>query len=140
MKTLVVTGGAGFFGGILKRQILERQDRCISIDICPDEDNHPNLVKLQMDLRDADAVKRVFASERIDGVIHCAAVLAHGTVKREDCSAAMSKATRNVAEAMRANKIGQLVFTSTNCLWGEGFKTARPRRRCSQTDRTIWTI
>jgi nucleoside-diphosphate-sugar epimerase len=28
MKTVMVTGGAGFFGGILKRAILESGDRC----------------------------------------------------------------------------------------------------------------
>jgi UDP-glucose 4-epimerase len=126
MKTLVVTGGAGFFGGILKRQILERGDRCISIDICPDEDRHPNLLSVQMDLRDAGAVKRLFGSERVDAVIHCAALLAHGTIKREDLFGSNVEGTRNVAEAMRANHIKQLVFTSTNCLWGEALK--RPVR------------
>ncbi len=33
MKTVMVTGGAGFFGGILKRAILESGDRCISVDV-----------------------------------------------------------------------------------------------------------
>ncbi|HTS64863.1 MAG TPA: NAD(P)-dependent oxidoreductase [Candidatus Acidoferrales bacterium] len=126
MRTLVVTGGAGFFGGILKRQILDRGDRCISIDICPDEDEHPKLLKVQMDLRDAAAVDRLFGSEPIHGVIHCAAVLAHGSIDRETLFSSNVEGTRNVAEAMRRNRIQHLVFTSTNCLWGEGLK--RPVR------------
>jgi UDP-glucose 4-epimerase len=126
MKTLVVTGGAGFFGGILKRQVLDRGDRCISVDTCPDEDEHPNLLKVQLDLRDAEAVSRLFGSERIDGVIHCAAVLAHGAVDSRDLRSSNVDGTRNVAEAMRRNRIQHLVFTSTNCLWGESLK--RPVR------------
>jgi nucleoside-diphosphate-sugar epimerase len=122
MKTLVVTGGAGFFGGILKREILRRGDRCISLDICPDDDEHANLVKERMDLRDAAAVSRLFATGPIDGVIHCAAVLAHGAVDREALHGSNVEGTRNVAEAMRRNNIRHLVFTSTNCLWGEGLK------------------
>ena len=36
MKTIMVTGGAGFFGGVLKRELLDAGHRCISVDICPD--------------------------------------------------------------------------------------------------------
>ncbi|HTP35137.1 MAG TPA: NAD(P)-dependent oxidoreductase [Candidatus Acidoferrales bacterium] len=126
MKTFVVTGGAGFFGGILKRQILERGDRCVSIDVCPDEDEHPNLLKLQLDLRDSAALNRAFAAEPVHGVIHCAAVLAHGSVDRQALRGSNVEGTRNVAEAMRRNQIRHLVFTSTNCLWGEGLN--RPVR------------
>lgn len=130
MKTIVVTGGAGFFGGILKREILEAGDRCISIDVCPDEDEHPNLLKVRADLRDGEALNRLFGSERIDGVIHCAAVLAHGSVDRETLRSSNIDATRNVAEAMRRNGIQRLVFTSTNCLWGEALH--RPVREDDQ--------
>ncbi|HEY3824350.1 MAG TPA: NAD-dependent epimerase/dehydratase family protein, partial [Bryobacteraceae bacterium] len=77
MKTILVTGGGGFFGGIVKRHILEQGHRCISVDLVPDEDDYPNLVKHQQDICDAEGLRRVFASEPIDGVIHCAAMLAH---------------------------------------------------------------
>jgi UDP-glucose 4-epimerase len=126
MRTLIVTGGAGFFGGILKRQILQGGDRCISVDICPDEDEHPNLLKVNLDLRNSAGVDQLFASERIDGVIHCAAVLAHGSVDQQTLHGSNVDGTRNVCEAMRRNGIRHLVFTSTNCLWGEGLK--RPVR------------
>ena len=61
MKTVMVTGGAGFFGGILKRAILESGDRCISVDVVPDHDEHPNLEKHLIDLRDQAALDKVFA-------------------------------------------------------------------------------
>jgi nucleoside-diphosphate-sugar epimerase len=122
MKTVLVTGGAGFFGGVLKRTLLSEGMRCISVDICPDEDEHPNLVKRQLDILNTEELDRVFASERIDGVIHCAAVLAHGSKKWTEVERGNIDATRNVVRTMSRHGVRQLVFTSTNCLWGDGRK------------------
>jgi UDP-glucose 4-epimerase len=122
MKTVLVTGGAGFFGGVLKRSLLSYGMRCVSVDICPDEDEHPNLVKKRVDILDAAELERVFASERIDGVVHCAAVLAHGSKDESQVERANIDGTRNVVEAMNRFGVRQLVFTSTNCLWGDGRK------------------
>jgi len=119
MKTIMVTGGAGFFGGILKRAILESGDRCISVDVVPDVDEHPNLDKRQIDLRDRDALDQVFASGHIDGVVHCAAMLAHGSEDPKELWTSNVDGTRNLMDAMRKHGVRQHVFTSTNCLWGE---------------------
>jgi len=126
MKTVMVTGGAGFFGGILKRTILESGDRAISVDVCPDEDEHPNLDKRQIDLRDREALDKVFASTRIDGVVHCAAMLAHGSEDPKELWTSNVDGTRNLMDAMRKYGVRQHVFTSTNCLWGEAM--GRPVR------------
>lgn len=120
MKTILVTGGAGFFGGVLKREILNAGNRCISVDIVPDEDNHANLVKEQVDIRNPAELDRVFAAERVDGVVHCAAMLAHGSEDERGLWRSNVDGTRNVAEAMRKAGVRPLVFTSSNCLWGEG--------------------
>jgi nucleoside-diphosphate-sugar epimerase len=72
------------------------------------------------------ALNRLFGSEPIDGVLHCAAVLAHGATDPKALRTSNIDGTRNVCEAMRANGIQRMVFTSTNCLWGEGLK--RPVR------------
>jgi nucleoside-diphosphate-sugar epimerase len=122
MKTVLVTGGAGFFGGVLKRTLLSEGMRCISVDICPDEDEHPNLVSHQVDILDQSSLDRVFASEQIDGVVHCAAVLAHGSKQRAEVERGNVEGSRNVVEAMSRHGVRQLVFTSTNCLWGDGRK------------------
>lgn len=126
MRTVLVTGGAGFFGRILKQELLDSGDRCISVDLCPDDDEHPNLATHQLDIRDRVALDRVFDSEHIDGVIHCAAVLAHGSVDRTFLWSSNVEGTRNIAEAMRKHGVRQVVFTSSNCLWGEALK--RPVR------------
>jgi UDP-glucose 4-epimerase len=126
MKTVMVTGGAGFFGGILKRTILESGNRCVSVDVCPDQDKHPNLDKHQIDLRDREALDRVFAAANLDGVVHCAAMLAHGSEDRKELWTSNVDGTRNLMDAMRKYGVRQHVFTSTNCLWGEAM--GRPVR------------
>src|ERR1700685_2141721 len=126
MKTVMVTGGAGFFGGILKRAILESGDRCVSVDVCPDRDEHPNLDKRQIDLRDREALDKVFASGHIDGVVHCAAMLAHGSTDPKELWSSNVDGTRTLMEAMRKHGVRQHVFTSSNCLWGEAM--GRPVR------------
>ncbi len=122
MKTVMVTGAAGFFGGVLKRELLEAGYRCISVDICPDEDQHPNLVKERVDIRNSAELNRIFGSERIDGVMHCAAMLAHGSEDHGNLWSSNVDGTRVLAETMRKHGVKQLVFTSSNCLWGEGLR------------------
>ena len=126
MKTVMVTGASGFFGGILKRKILASGDRCINVDIVRDQDEHPNLAQWQVDIRDREALDKVFASTHIDGVVHCAAKLAHGAEDPKDLWTSNVDGTRNVMDAIRKHGIRQHVFTSSNCLWGEAM--GRPVR------------
>ena len=118
MQNILITGGAGFFGGILKRKMLASGYRCISFDLVHDEDAHDNLVSVQGDLRDYALVEKVFSKYQITAVQHCAAMLAHGLiVDQKEVWNCNVEATRNVAEACKRHKVKNLVFTSTNCLW-----------------------
>lgn len=115
---VLVTGGAGFFGGILKRHLLANHWRVTSIDRVPDPSWHPNLTKVQGDLRDPVLLNSVFRDACYDAVFHCAAVLAHGmSVDEQDLWTSNVQATRMLAEACRAHGVPKLIFTSTNCLW-----------------------
>lgn len=126
MKTVMVTGASGFFGGILKRTMLDAGYRVINVDIVRDEDAHPNLTSWQVDIRDRDALDKAFASAPIEGVVHCAAKLAHGSEDPKDLWTSNVDGTRNVMDMMRKHGVRQHVFTSSNCLWGEAM--GRPVR------------
>ncbi len=117
MSSILITGGSGFFGGILKRRLLAEGHSCINLDLVPDSDTHPNLISIQGDLRDKALLARIFSEHKISAVQHCAALLAHGSIEEKDLWTANVDGTRNLADAARAAGIRKLVFISTNCLW-----------------------
>ena len=117
MQKILVTGGSGFFGGVMKRRLLEEGHACVNIDLVADVDRHALLRSIQGDLRDKTLLDEVFAAERFDGVVHCAAMLAHDVIDDKTLWTSNVDGTRHVAEACRKFGVKPLVFTSTNCLW-----------------------
>jgi nucleoside-diphosphate-sugar epimerase len=115
---ILVTGGSGFFGGILKRRLLAEGHNVTSIDLVADTDSHPDLVSCRGDLRDAGLLAGLFAKGRFEAVFHCAAMLAHDTVSTQQLWTSNVDATRQLAEACVQAGTRKLVFISTNCLWG----------------------
>jgi nucleoside-diphosphate-sugar epimerase len=117
MARFLVTGGAGFFGGILKRRLLDDGAEVVSIDLMPDAVRHPALISIQADTRDEEAMRGIFAAHRFDAVFHIAAMLAHGKMNRELLWASNVDGTGVIARCARQAGVRKLVFTSTNCLW-----------------------
>ncbi|MDF9828428.1 UDP-glucose 4-epimerase [Ereboglobus sp. PH5-10] len=118
-NTLLVTGGAGFFGSILKRCLLGRGFRVVSIDLEPDEDAHPHLRSVRGDIRDEALMREIFSSEKIHAIFHCAAILAHAVKDKKFLWSSNVDGTKLVAELAAEHGVGKIVFTSTNCLWAE---------------------
>jgi len=117
MPHILITGGSGFFGGVLKRRLLDEGYSCLNFDLVPDADRHANLTSIQGDLRDKALVAKLFGDHEISAVMHCAALLAHGSIPEKDLWTSNVDATRNVAEAARNAGVRKLVFISSNCLW-----------------------
>ena len=118
MQEVLITGGSGFFGGVLKRRLLAEGFRCVNLDLVPDPDRHENLESIQGDLRNQSLLSQIFASQKFAAVFHCAAMLAHGAMDEKLLWSSNVDGTRNIAEACRSFGVPTLVFTSTNCLWG----------------------
>jgi nucleoside-diphosphate-sugar epimerase len=121
MNEILITGGAGFFGGILKERLLATGHRCISIDLQPDACEHPDLVTVRGDIRDRGTVERIFSEHRINTVFHCAAILAHGNHDKGFLWSCNVEGSRVVADLARHHKAERLVYTSSNCLWGRSY-------------------
>jgi len=149
MRAALVTGGSGFFGGILKRALLERGWKVVNIDLVEDEDRHENLTSIKGDIRDRHLLHEIFSKNWSEGaglagpapgghhigkgwlvegkplgspstiVFHCAAILAHAVSDRNFLWSSNIDGTRVVAEAAKAHNIKKIIFTSSNCLWGE---------------------
>ena len=117
MRDVLITGGSGFFGGVLKRRLLAEGFRCANIDLVPDADRHENLESIQGDLRNPELLNQLFSAHKFSAVFHCAAMLAHGSMDEKLLWTSNVDGTRNLAEACRKFAVSTLVFTSTNCLW-----------------------
>jgi UDP-glucose 4-epimerase len=118
---VVVTGGAGFFGSLLTKRLLDDGRRCVVVDLQKPEITHPNLIVIQADIRNGDAVHALFATHRPRQVFHCAAILAHAVKDKAFLWESNVNGTRNVADAAAQNGAQSIVFTSSNCLWAENF-------------------
>jgi dTDP-glucose 4,6-dehydratase len=79
---LLVTGGAGFIGSAVVRQALGRGHAVVNLDALTyaaclanltSVEDHPSYVFEQADIRDREALDRIFATHKPDAVMHLAA-------------------------------------------------------------------
>ena len=125
MRTVVVTGGAGFLGSLLVSRLVEQGLHVINVDLQPSPLVHPALESYQADIRDRwtgadffDRADRYRVSLRGD---------AGAWVHRSSHAVELERGrdARSCASGP-ARRVGRLIYTSSNCLWGESF--GRPVR------------
>jgi nucleoside-diphosphate-sugar epimerase len=121
MNNALVTGGSGFFGEILLRRLLAENWQCINIDLEKSALNHPNLLNIQGDIRDSATMENIFSAHKFTVIFHCAAILAHAVKDKKFLWTSNVAGTRQVAEMAKKHQIPKVIFTSSNCLWGEDF-------------------
>ncbi|HEX2344642.1 MAG TPA: NAD(P)-dependent oxidoreductase [Vicinamibacterales bacterium] len=121
MSTVLLTGGSGFFGGVLKNRLLANGLSCVNVDLQRDDVVHDRLVSVQADICDRVAMAPLFARYRFDCVFHCAAILAHDVKDRGVLWASNVVGTEVIADLCDEHGVGKVVFTSSNCLWAEPF-------------------
>lgn len=123
MSLILITGGAGFFGSILKKELIANGHKCLSIDLEPDTYTHPDFTAIKGDIRDLALLEKVFSQNKFDAIFHCAAFLAHEKKDLKNLWSSNVDGTKNIADMANKYGIGKVVFTSTNCLWAKNFET-----------------
>jgi UDP-glucose 4-epimerase len=120
---LLVTGGAGYIGSVVSRQLLEAGHQVVVFDNL--ERGHrtavaPQARLIEADLRDPDAV-RAAVSEGFDGVLHFAALALVGESVSypERYYHNNVVGTLNLLDAMHASHVPRLVFSSTCAVYGQ---------------------
>lgn len=127
MNHVLVTGCAGFIGSHLVDRLLKMGLQVVGVDnfstgqrrFLTDALKHPNFRLREIDLLDLDALKRAFAHS--EAVFHLAANadVRFGTEHPRRDLEQNTIATYNVLEAMRANSIQKIAFSSTGSVYGE---------------------
>jgi UDP-glucose 4-epimerase len=120
---LLVTGGAGYIGSIVAKQLLTAGHDVVVLDNLDRGHRHavPRGARLVVaDLLDRDALGEALG-ERFDGVLHFAALAMVGesVSHPERYYRTNVCGTLNLLEAMNAAGIGRLVFSSTAAVYGQ---------------------
>ncbi len=121
LKRVLVTGGAGFFGSILKEELLKLGYVCVSIDLEPDCYQHENFTAVQGDIRNVNLLNEIFGKYKFDAVFHCAALLAHVKKDLKNLWTSNVDGTKNITDMCRKYGVNKIVFISSNCLWAKNF-------------------
>jgi len=149
MKVLV-TGGAGFIGSHVAEALLARGDEVVCLDnfndyydpackrrnVAPVLQN-PAYTLYDADVRDTDAVERIFATEQPDKVIHLAAMAGvRYSIERAPLYVAVNvQGTVNLLEAARHHRVRNFVFASTSSVYGRSARV--PFREDDPTDHPL---
>lgn len=122
MKTYLITGGAGFFGSILKQDLLNDGNFCVSIDREKDDFKHENFISVTGDICDKVLLRKIFAEYNFDAIFHCAALLAHEVKDKKELWESNVGGTQNIADFAAEFGCKKIIFISSNCLWGRNFE------------------
>lgn len=129
MKVLV-TGGAGFIGSHLVRQLMKAGDEVISLDNLSTgrKENLPSQAKLEvLDIHDEE-VERLFSQEHFDAVVH----LAGQTLVSDSMTDPQNDMYQNIAgtvhilECCRKYGVKRVIFSSSAATYGDVDEKALP--------------
>nr|CRH05135.1 Putative NAD dependent epimerase/dehydratase. Putative sugar nucleotide epimerase/dehydratase [Candidatus Magnetococcus massalia] len=124
----MVTGGAGYVGSILLRRLLEQGYRVLCVDNLMfggesllDVWDHPNFSLAKVDIRDDAAMDRLFAENRIYGVIHLAAIVGDPACAREpEVTTSINwDASTKLVERCKGHGVKRFIFASTCSNYGK---------------------
>ena len=133
MKTYLITGGAGFIGSTIAQKLLENGERVVVVDNFNDfydpqlkKENikpfleNPNFEIYEVDIRNVDGLSKVFDENKIDIVIHLAAMAGvrpsiENPMLYQDVN---GMGTQNVLEQAKLHNIKKLVMASSSSVYG----------------------
>lgn len=133
MKTYLITGGAGFIGSHLADELLSKGNKVVVIDNFNDfynpkikeknvehNLNNPNYKLEKIDIRNPNEVNRVFAENKIDNVMHLAAMAGvrpsiENPILYQQVNCLGSQI---ILEAMKKNDVKNIVFASSSSVYG----------------------
>jgi nucleoside-diphosphate-sugar epimerase len=114
-RTILVTGGSGYFGTVLGDRALARGDAVRVLDLNPPADAAPEVDVVVADIRDRDAVEHACAG--VDVVLHNVAQVPLAR-DRHLFHAVNVVGTANLLVAARRAGVAKVVHTSSSAIYG----------------------
>jgi nucleoside-diphosphate-sugar epimerase len=127
-KTVLVTGGAGYIGSLLVRDLLSRGYHVVAADALLfggeallDLLSLPAFTFARMDVTDAVQVADLFARHRFDAVVHLASIVGDPACKAQPELAERTiwEGSRTLFESCEAAGVSRFIFASTCSNYGK---------------------
>jgi UDP-glucose 4-epimerase len=125
---VLVTGGAGYIGGVVASQLLAKGCEVVVLDNLSHGNQKavsPGAKLIVADTADRAALDRIFQEHHIDAVMHFAASIEAGESMQVPEKYFRNNTVNSLTllEAMLAHKVSRLVFSSTAALYGTPDRT-----------------
>lgn len=122
MRTVAVTGGAGYIGRAVAAQLKDAGLTCITVDNL--STGYPDWVDEQLDvldIRDTERLTRCLVDNCVDAVVHLAALKspAESISNPSLYHAVNTLGTQSVLDAVTAAGVGKVVFSSSSAVYGD---------------------
>jgi nucleoside-diphosphate-sugar epimerase len=127
-QTVLVTGGAGYIGSIVTRDLLSRGYQVVAADALLfggeallDLLSLPAFTFSKTDITDAGQVSELFAHHRFDAVVHLASIVGDPACKAQPELAERTiwKGSRDLFELCERHGVGRFIFASTCSNYGK---------------------
>ena len=133
MREILITGGAGFIGSTLADKLLQENNKVIVVDNFNDyydvrikeqniekNINNPNYKLYREDICSKEALRKIFAENNIDTVVHLAARAGvRDSIKKPfDYIHTNLYGTINLLEGMKDFGVKKIVFASSSSVYG----------------------
>lgn len=120
---VLITGGTGFVGSWLARNLVERGEKVVIYDLYLRNEAIRDIIDevkvVKGDVLDLGNLIAAIKAEGVDRIIHTASYLGVESQQRPPMAVkATCEGTANVLEASRLMDVGRVVFTSTQSVYG----------------------
>ncbi|MBI5530868.1 MAG: UDP-glucose 4-epimerase GalE [Candidatus Doudnabacteria bacterium] len=127
VKKVLVTGGAGYIGGHLVRELIKQNYEVVVLDNLSTgrrENIDPKAIFVEGDLADVNLLRDIFANNNISAVFHMAASLEVEESVREPEKYFKNNTQNTIGllEVMKELGINKIIFSSTAAVYGENAK------------------
>lgn len=127
---ILITGGAGYIGSHTIIELLKNGHQVVVVDNLTNSSQESlrrvekitgqKILFYQIDVRDEDALEKVFASNKFDAVIHFAGLKAVGESVKKPIEYYRNNidSTLSLMEAMKKHDVKKIVFSSSATVYG----------------------